>query len=286
MTTLAELHEQDLLEGMHQEIARETPLPSAPHAAPGFFSNVLLEVDSTERRRRKWSAFSSLMLQSLMLAGLLIIPLLFTEALPKAQLLTFLVAPPPPPPPPPPAAPAPAQVIRRVESNMTDGRLRTPTRIPEKVQMIREEEAPPQLNYGGGVVGGVEGGIPGGQLGGVIGGIISSTSHVSVVPKLAAPVIPKRVRVSSGVVAGMVINKIEPAYPVIAKAARIQGDVVLTAIISKRGTVENVQVESGHPLLVKAALDAVQQWRYRPFVVSGEPVEVETKIVVTFRFAQ
>jgi len=284
MTTLAELHEQDLLERRREETAGRTPVPTAPHAGPGFFSNVLLEVDNTERKRRKWSAFSSLILQSLMLAGLLIVPLLFTDALPKAQLLTFLVAPPPPPPPPAPAAAAPVRVIRRVESDMTDGRLRTPTRIPQKVQMIREEEAPPQIS--GGVIGGVEGGIPGGQMGGVIGGIISSTSALSSIPKLVNPVMPKRVRISSGVVTGMLVTKIEPTYPAIARAARVQGDVVLSAVISKQGTIENLQVESGHPLLVKAALDAVRQWRYRPYFVSGEAVEVETKVVVTFRFSQ
>src|SRR5262249_19813813 len=136
MTTLADLHEQDLLERLHEEVIRKTPPPPAPHAGPGFFANVLLEVDRTERRRRKWSAVSSLVLQSLMLAALLIIPLMFTEALPKGQRLTFLVVPPPPPPPPPPvAAAAPAQVIRRIESDLMDGRLRTPTRIPERVQM-------------------------------------------------------------------------------------------------------------------------------------------------------
>jgi len=283
MTTLTELHEQDLLERMQEEVTKKTPPPPAPRAGANFFADVLLEVDSTERRRRKWSAVSSLTLQCLMLATVLIIPLMFTEALPKAQLLTFLVAPPPPPPPPPPAAPA-ARIIRSVESDMTNGRLRTPTRIPEKVQMIREEEAPPQLN-GGGVIGGVEGGIPGGQLGGVIGGIVNSTSSLAL-PKLAAPVMPKRVRVSSGVVTGMLINKVEPPYPVIARSARVQGEVVLTAVISKEGTIQNLQVVSGHPLLIKAAMEAVQQWRYRPYFVSGEPVEVETNVIVTFRLGQ
>jgi len=287
MTTLADLHEQDLLERLHEEVIRKTPPPPAPHAGPGFFANVLLEVDRTERRRRKWSAVSSLVLQSLMLAALLIIPLMFTEALPKGQLLTFLVVPPPPPPPPPPvAAAAPAQVIRRIESDLMDGRLRTPTRIPERVQMIREEEAPPQLGSGGGVIGGVPGGIPGGQLGGVMGGIISSTSSPAAVPKLAAPTTPKRVRVSQGVIAGMVINKVEPEYPVIAKAARVQGEVILMAVISKQRTVENLKGESGHPLLVSAALKAVQQLRYCPYLLNGVPVEVETTIKVTFLFSQ
>ena len=222
-------------------------------------------------------------LQCLMLGTALIIPLMFTEALPKAQLLTFLVAPPPPPPPPPPAAPAPAQVIRRVESDIMGGRLRAPSRIPQRVQMIHEDEAPPLLS-GTGVIGGVVGGVPGGQLGGVIGGIISST-NTSAIPKLTV-VAAKRVRVSQGVVAGMILKKIEPSYPPLARTARIQGEVILTAIISKEGTIENLQVVSGHPLLLQSAVDAVKQWYYRPYLVSGEPVEVETKIVVTFRITQ
>ena len=177
-----------------------------------------------------------------------------------------------------------AKVVRRMESEMMDGRLRMPTKIPEKVQMIREEEAPPPASTMGGVVGGVPGGIPGGQLGGVIGGIISSTANTAMVPKLA-PVAPKRVRISQGVTRGMLLQKVEPRYPVIAVSARIQGDVVLTAIISKTGTIENLTVLSGHPMLVQAAIDAVKQWRYRPFLLNGEPVEVETTINVTFRFS-
>ena len=97
---------------------------------------------------------------------------------------------------------------------------------------------------------------------------------------------PKRVRVSSGVVTGMLITKVQPPYPALAKSARVQGEVVLSAVISKQGTIENLQVESGHPMLIKAALEGVQQWRYRPYLVSGEPVEVETKIIVTFRLQE
>lgn len=249
-----------------------------------FFSDILLEVDSKDKSRRRWAATTSVVIQCVVLGLLLLLPLFFTEALPKTQLLTFLIAPPPPPPPPPPAAaPTPVQVVRRIETDLMDGRLRAPTRIPQRVQMIHEDEAPPPLS-GGGVIGGVVGGVPGGQIGGVIGGIIGS-ANTNVVPKLqVAP--PKRVRVSSGVVSGLVIRKVEPEYPSIARTARIQGDVVLSAIISKDGAIENLKVESGHPLLIQAAMAAVQQWRYRPFFVSGEPVEVETKIIVTFKLAQ
>ena len=247
-----------------------------------FFADVLLEVDGKDKRRRKWAATSSVLIQCAVLGLLLLVPLFFTEALPKAQLLTLLVAPPPPPPPPPPAAaPIPVQVVRRVQTDIMDGRLRAPSRIPQRVQMIQEDEAPPPL-VGGGVIGGVVGGVPGGQIGGVIGGIISSAN--TNVPKLqVAP--PKRVRVSSGVVSGMIVKKVEPDYPMIARTARIQGDVVLNAVISKEGMIENLKVESGHPLLIQAAIAAVRQWRYRPFFVSGEPVEVETRVIVTFRFS-
>jgi periplasmic protein TonB len=282
MTTLMEVHEPEIQE---KPEAKESALKLSPppFVPPVLFADVLLEVDSTERRRRKWSALSSIVFQCLMLATALILPLMFTEALPKAQLLTFLVAPPPPPPPPPPAAAAPPVQVRRVESDLLNGRLRSPSRIPQKVQMIREDETPPQLSSGG-VVGGVPGGVPGGQMNGVIGGIISATSNMVAIPKLA-PVTAKRVRISQGVIAGMVIYRVEPEYLLLARQARIQGEVVMTAIISKEGTIENLQVVSGHPLLLQAALNAVKQWRYRPFMVSGEPVEVETKITATFRFA-
>ena len=129
---------------------------------------------------------------------LILIPLIYTEALPKQQLMTFLVAPPPPPPPPPPPAAVPIKVVKQIQSDLQNGQLRTPTKIPEKVQMIKEEEAPPPVMASGGVVGGVPGGIPGGQMGGVIGGIISSTPVA--VPKVATP---QRVRVSQGVSSGL-----------------------------------------------------------------------------------
>ena len=78
------------------------------------------------------------------------------------------------------------------------------------------------------------------------------------------------------------VHRVQPAYPPLARAARIQGSVVLQAVISKTGTIENLQVLNGHPMLVRAALDAVQQWRYRPYFLNGEPVEVETQITVNF----
>jgi len=215
------------------------------------------------------------------LGVLLVVPLLFTDVLPQQQLLTFLMAPPPPPPPPPAASEAVAKVVRRAESDILNGRLRAPSKIPQTVQMIREDEAPPDLSAGG-VPGGVPGGIPGGQLGGVIGGILSSTPTAVAVPRLVAPTPTKRIRVSQGVTEGQLTQKIEPKYPPLALSARIQGQVQLKAIISKSGEIQNLVLVSGHPLLVPAAIEAVQRWRYRPFLLNGEPVEVETTITVNF----
>jgi protein TonB len=139
--------------------------------------------------------------------------------------------------------------------------------------MIKEEEAPPPMT---GVVGGVPGGVPGGSMGGVMGSIIGGTPVA--VPKVAV----QRVRVSQGVTQGMVIHRVQPTYPPLARTARVQGSVVLAAIIGKDGTVQNLHVMSGHPLLTQAALDAVKQWRYKPYILNGEPVEVDTQITVNF----
>jgi len=244
-----------------------------------MFEDSLIESGGRLRTKRGMTTAVSFAFQVVLIGILVLIPLLFTEALPKTQLMTFLVAPPPPPPPPPPAA-APVKVVKTVQTDIINGQLRTPTKIPEKVQMIKEEEAPPPVMASGGVVGGVPGGVPGGQMGGVIGGIISSTPVA--VPKVATP---QRVRVSQGVTQGLLIRKVQPVYPPLARQARIQGTVLLQAEISKDGTIENLRLISGHPMLAPAAIEAVKQWKYKPYILNGEPVEVETQIQVNFTLA-
>jgi len=239
-----------------------------------MFEDSLIESGNRFKTKRLSTTVLSFTLQVLLIGVLILIPLIYTDALPKTQLMTFLVAPPPPPPPPPPPAAAPFRVVRAV-SEMVNGELRQPSKIPNKVQMIREDEAPPDLGAGG-VPGGVPGGIPGGSAGGVIGGILSSTAAL---PKVATP---QRVRVSSGVSTGLLIKKVTPNYPQLAKQARIQGSVVLQAEISKEGTIQNLQLISGHPMLAPAAIEAVKQWRYKPYLLNGEPVAVETQVVVNF----
>jgi len=241
-----------------------------------MFEDSLIESGGKLKTKRGATTLFSFVLQMILLGVLILIPLLYTEALPKQQLMTFLVAPPPPPPPPPPAA-APIKVVKQIQTEIINGQLRTPTKIPQKIQMIKEEDAPPPMNSMAGVVGGVPGGVPGGQMGGVIGGIIGSTPGS--VPEAATPT---RVRVSQGVTQGLLIRKVQPTYPPLARQARIQGQVLLQAEISKDGTIQNLRLISGHPMLTSAAIEAVKQWRYKPYILNGEPVEVETQITVNF----
>ena len=276
---------EEQLEQRVKPVATKTFVPVERQKT--LFEDSLLESSGKQRKRRTWATCLAVVLQCLLLAVLIVVPLWFTDVLPKQQLVAFLEAPPPPPPPPP-AAPAATNVkVMKVTSEIANGQLRMPGRIPAKVQMIKEDEAPPPAAITGGVVGGVPGGIPGGQLGGVIGGIISSSSSLAAAPNLSKPVaLPQRVRISQGVSRGLLVYRVEPTYPVLARQARIQGVVVLTAIIGKDGSIQNLQVVSGHPMLAPAAIEAVKQWRYKPYLLSGQPFEVETTVTVNFNFRQ
>ena len=218
----------------------------------------------------------------IILVGCLILyPLLVVEGLPKSSLMVSLTAPPPPPPPPPPPAAAPPKVqIKRVT---VEDIMKAPTVIPKTIRQVKDEpEPPPQAAAG--VVGGVPGGVPGGSAGGVLGGIIGSNAPPPPPPPKAAT--PKRIRVGGQVESAKLIFKPQPEYPPLAKMARIQGTVRLEAIISKDGTIQDLKVIQGHPLLVKAALEAVQRWRYQPTLLNGDPVEVVTEIDVNYTLAE
>jgi protein TonB len=246
-----------------------------------MFEDSLIESGGKLKTKRGWTSIVSFLLQFVIIGVMVLIPLIFTEALPKTVTLGFLVAPPPPPPPPPPAA-APVKIVKQIQTDIVNGQLRTPTKIPKKVEIIKEDEAPPPVMAATGVVGGVPGGVPGGSMGGVLGSIASAGSNVAALPKVATP---QRVRVSSGVQSGLLVRKVQPTYPPLARQARIQGTVVLQAQISKSGDIENLQLISGHPMLAPAAIEAVKQWKYKPYLLNGEPVEVETTVQVNFSLA-
>jgi periplasmic protein TonB len=230
-----------------------------------------------KRTNKSWTVIISAVVQGLILFVLVLIPLIYTEALPKQLLTTFLVAPAPPPPPPPPAA-AVQRIVKPVARLIQQGKMMAPTVIPKKVEMIKEEEMPPDVGAVG-VVGGVPGGVPGGQAGGVLGGIIGGTGGGPPPPPKPAQ---QRIRVGGNVQAAKMIRQVQPLYPQIAKTAHVSGTVILHAVISKDGSVQELTYISGPPLLMKAAMDAVREWRYQPTLLNGEPVEVDTTISVIF----
>jgi protein TonB len=226
---------------------------------------------------KRWTVILSAIIQGGILFVFVLIPLIYTEALPKGSLTTFLVAPPPPPPPPPPAA-AVTKVVKPVARIIQQGKMMAPTVIPKKVNIIKEEEMPPDVGSQG-VVGGVVGGVPGGQAGGVLGGIIGGTGGG---PPPPPPKAQSRIRVGGNVQAAKMIRQVQPIYPQIAKTAHVQGTVILHAVIAKDGSVSELQYISGPPLLMKNAMDAVREWKYQPTLLNGEPVEVDTTISVIF----
>jgi len=242
-----------------------------------MFDNLLECSPAGMKTKTGLTVFISTMVQMLLLGVMVLVPLIYTEALPKAMLTTFLVAPPPPPPPPPPAAAPVQKVIRPMAKLMQSGKLQAPTAIPKQVTMLKEEEMAPDMGVG--VVGGVPGGIPGGQSGGVLGGIIGGVVGTNLPPP---PKALARIRQGGNVQQAKLINMVRPVYPPLAKQARISGTVRLHAIIAKDGTVIQLEVVGGHPLLVQSALDAVRQWRYQPTLLNGEPVEVDTTVDVVF----
>lgn len=91
-----------------------------------------------------------------------------------------------------------------------------------------------------------------------------------------------RVRISSGVAEGILRHKVEPSYPELAKISHVQGDVVLGVVIGRDGNLRQMELISGHPILMLAAMDAVRQWQYRPYLLNNEPIEVETTVVIKF----
>jgi protein TonB len=232
-----------------------------------MFEHLVVSGNKVETQK-PWSVLLSAIVQSLILGVLILIPLIYTQALPKAMMTTFLVAPAPPPPPPPPQA-----LVKQVKLlKVVDvPKMVAPTVIPKAVETVKDEA--PVVNSANG-----DEGVAGGT-GNVLGGIIGNGPSAPPPPKESTP---DRIRVGGNVEAASLVNKVPPGYPPIAKTAHVSGTVVLHAIISKDGSIKELQFVSGPPLLMTAALDAVKQWRYRATMLNGQPVEVDTTIAVVF----
>ena len=233
-----------------------------------MFSQLIVSQKNAPGARKSWSLLVSVALQTLLIGVLILIPLIYTEALPKATLSTLLVAPPPPPP--PPMSQVKVKQVKMAQVFKTHETV-APAVIPNKIEVEKDQAPDVRPNT-------QDTGIPGGT-GDVLGAI---AGNGPVMPPPPKPEAPKRITLGGQVEAAKLINKVPPQYPEVAQSAHVTGTVVLHAVISKSGDIEQLQLVSGPPLLAKAAMDAVTEWRYRPTVLNGQPVEVDTTINVVF----
>jgi len=226
-----------------------------------------LENTWDQSARRRWTTLASFTMQAFGLSLLLAIPLLTIQGPPRLQWFDSPVLTPPPP---PPTGQHPSH-----SSNVSGEHLLSITTIPPTIADLHESQigSAPDLD-GIGVPGGfgtARRGIPGGL------GIGSDVAP----PPAPTPVPTHPLKISHWA-EGNVIYRVQPIYPTLARQARVQGTVELRAIISKAGTIENLTVVRGHPMLATAAIEAVRRWRYRPYLLNNEPIEVETEITVNF----
>jgi len=253
---------------------------------PGFLIYLVYSAQKTGDWKR--AAIPLAYVAESMLVGVLIlVPLVHTQALPRHLLFSDVHIPPPPGPPAAPPAGHPAQPPPDQHRPALDP-YTSPPIIPPSIHVFADPQEQPQPQpgpEGPSVPGGVPPGWgPGGDT--IVGGVPWGTSPAP--PPAQTHTTPKQrmVRQGGDVTAARAIYRPSPVYPPLAMMARIQGTVVLQAILSKEGTVEDLKVLSGHPLLVRAAIDAVRVWRYQPTLLNSEPVEVLTEIDVNFRLGE
>ena len=256
------------------EDEKEERLVSVSPQKEDLFHASLLISGAKSRHLNPWAAVGSLALLSFILVALVVIPLFHTDPLPKRSTLTMLYLPPS----------GAASKASRLPVGASAFRS-TPTKISIPTAMHTTQEAPAPAVTADGVVGGVPGGVVGGIPGGVLNDLLSSKGTVPALVPTPAPA-PKRTRVPARIAEANLVYDVAPKYPPEAGRERIEGIVVLMAVIGKDGTVRDVRVESGLPVLAEAAIEAVKQWRYRPYLLNGEPVEIDSQITINFNLSR
>lgn len=228
------------------------------------------------RPRNPCAAIGSLAFLSVLLLALIVVPLYRTIPLPKRETLTMLYLQQPP------AAGGSPTKFQAPKPASTY----VPTSKAISAPVQKTQEAPPvPVGASEGLVGGVPGGVAGGLPNEVFGEMVNSAPSVPVLAKSPVPTPVKRMRIASRIAEANLIHDVAPQYPPEAGRARIEGTVVLMAVIGTDGSVKDVRVESGLPIFAQAAIDAVRQWRYKPYMIEGEPVEVDSRITINFTLA-
>lgn len=238
-----------------------------------MFADSMLENSWAQHSRRSWTTVTSFAIEAVLVALLMILPILRTVVLPTSRTVS-----------------TPITLGRLAEPSLQvhaqragptvllryfdPKTLMLPSHFHNPIPNGDEQasvEQPPGL---------------GGDRFAILGGpnglplpISGGTHPVMPVP---APATVTHTFRPSRLLEGSLIRRVQPVYPPLARSARIQGAVVLFAVISKSGTITNLRAVSGHPMLIPAAIEAVEQWRYRPYILNNEPVEVETQITVNF----
>jgi protein TonB len=234
----------------------------------------------SERTRKPWTVAVSFIGQIVMVGLAVIVPLIGTDGLPHR--VSWVSVPEPPRAMRPRTAQGPAKPARIVPPQITPKGLVLPAAIPRKAGIIDDPELSPP-SYGV-VAGGIDG--ANGSSNGLIDSLVRPMPAAAPPPaptvKPAAPAPLKRVQVGGKVEQGRLIFGPQPIYPPLARQARVSGTVRLEAVISRDGTILNLRAVSGHPLLIPAAVSAVQKWTFRPTYLNGEAVEVATQIDVNF----
>ena len=245
-----------------------------------MFEESLLESSALLQTRSRWPAVASVAAQGALATLIVAVPLFHPELLPM-QARSFSLTPPPPPAPPRPIPPPQPVHVALVSAEVLSVPAAPAATRPLLHTLI--PVAPSTVDTP--IASTIGPGMPGTSTSALANTLVPGTSpNVTAAPAVSqAPARPSRVNLSSGVTAGMLLAPIEPAYPSIAKAAGQQGAVVVRAVISRGGLIERAQVVSGPAMLQNAALDAVEHARYRPYLLNGQPTEVETTITIHFR---
>jgi protein TonB len=246
------------------------------------FLNALLEMPTTKQEHRsplEWLGATGFHIA--IVALLVIVPLYTTATIHLSDYReTALLAPPPPSPPPLAASPvAPHITHPKAKLKYTTQKLTAPTAIPKRVSSYSGNvaETAPDL-------GGVAGGVPGGVIDGAADGVVGGTGTAVPPPPPPPKPVQKIVRAGSILKAPRQTYSVDPVYPPLAREARITGTVIVDAVIDEHGNVVEARAVSGHALLLEPALRAVQQWKYEPTSLNGQPVSVELQVQVHFNF--